>query len=145
MRHRHGDQPTLSKLSTMAFLFCHRLFRRKQQHNASFPGAVSSVFLCCPHHNSRQAVVFAAHPWKTLWLWELWQKYCYRKWCDYCSPPKSCIFSFLHLCLKTGRDFRVSPTYSLQPQAKCQVDGQQSGLYSPQFQVQWLTVVFGFL
>lgn len=45
------------------FLFCHRLFRRKRQYNASFPRAVSNVFLRCPHHN-RQAVVFGAHPGK---------------------------------------------------------------------------------
>lgn len=84
----------LSKLSTMAFLFCHRLFRRKRQHNASFPGAVSGAFLRCPRHNSGQAVVFAAHPWKTSWLRERCRKYCYRKCRGYCSPPrKLCVFS----------------------------------------------------
>lgn len=73
---------------------------------------------CCTHHNSRQAVVFAAHLWKTLWWWcELWPKYCYRECCDYCSPLYNPVVSSPRLCLKTSWAFRVNSTFFLHTEA----------------------------
>lgn len=59
---------TRSKFSPVAFSLLSFSLQTKQQHNASFPRAVSNVFLYCPQHN-RQAVLFGAHPGKPCGCW----------------------------------------------------------------------------